>query len=1350
METAKLFQKKSRRYCVALAIAFSSATSAQTDFWQQTNGPFGGDIIALAINNSNGYIFAATRFATLHRSTDNGESWAPVNNSAFNNPIGILKMNSAGHLFVANFDGIYRSTNDGDDWSLINASLRDVASVSTMAINSDGHIFVTTQNSSLFRSTNNGDSWSPIGSSFTSSPVYVLTINQTTGDFFGGTYGDGVYRSADDGVSWTRINTGLTNARIIALVINSQGHIFAGTEGGGMFRSTTNGDTWSAINFGLTFFYISVLAVNDIGDVFAGTPNGMFRSTVNGDIWSRINTGLTHDYIRALAINNSNDNIFAGTGAGVFRSTTNGDNWSPSNGGMINSSVYGIVVNSAGEVFAGTAGGVFRSTDNGDNWNPKNTGLLYSNTVIPEIGPLAINRDGHLFAGTGPAAYRSTNNGDNWEQIFGGNANAFAFNNKGHILIGAFGSVYRSTDNGNNWTRISTGLPDDGVRILAIKSDSIIFAGMSGTGVFRSLNNGDNWNPVNTGLSNTDVWALAMNSAGHIFAGTVGGGVFRSVNNGDTWHPVNAGLPTTYVNVLSIDSLGIIFAGTGFGVYRSADNGDTWNPINSGLTLTNNSVLAFAIRNDGTIFAGTLSRGVFRLVPANLPPNSPTGLAAESDFNKVTLRWSRNIESDLLRYRIYRGAASPANSVIDSVTAGIQTYSDTTVASGTTYFYRISAVDNSGHESNFSNEVQVTFIANQPPVVSNAIPNQTLIAGGPSFILDLEASPAVFNDSDGDALSYAASSTAINVAAAIMAGSTLTVAPVAEGATIITITADDSKGGVQITEFEVTVAANQAPLIVHTPLSLKQSGEEISVEANITDDLDIANAVLSYRRGGESVFQTIAMSKTGDAYQATIPANAVTSRGVEYFVIATDQLSVNSRAPASGVFSIQVRVTNETKPTPQPGGSSQTAYRLIAVPADLDDKSPRAVLEDDLGSYDDTKWRFSELLADQTYVEFPNTSAVTPGKAFWLLIKDAGKIIDTGGGLSNRTDREFKIALHSGWNFVGNPFNFSIPVEKLRLQSGAAVELRSYTGSWNEPIANPVASLAPFEGYALFNESTSADTLLVNPDLSSSPTNSPKQTAARERNFLWSTRISAQCQQARDVDNFAAIASAASLGFDAWDRPEPPPVGEYVSVYFPHRDWQPPTPSYCIDARPEFSQGEIWEFEVATNIRDKVNLTFAGIDGVPDEFEIWIIDEPLRISQDLRKTRAFAVAGSGPDYPKRLKLVVGRHDFVAEKLAKADVIPETYELSQNFPNPFNPATTIRYGLPREERVTMKVYNLLGEEVVILVNDEQRAAGYHAAIWNGRNKDGRIVASGIYVYRLEAGGFTMMKKLALVK
>jgi hypothetical protein len=405
-------------------------------------------------------------------------------------------------------------------------------------------------------------------------------------------------------------------------------------------------------------------------------------------------------------------------------------------------------------------------------------------------------------------------------------------------------------------------------------------------------------------------------------------------------------------------------------------------------------------------------------------------------------------------------------------------------------------------------------------------------------------------------------------------------------------------------------------------------------------------------------------------------------------------------------------------------------------------------LEDDLGKYDDTKWRFSELLANQTYAEFPNTSPMAPGKAFWLIVAEAGKLIDVDNGKSNRTEAKFAVALHPQWNFIGNPFNFTIPAGNLSLKSsGQSPDLYFYDGAWNNPADARVTELQPFEGYAVYSEAP-GDTLFIDPDLSSGATSSPDG-----HETLWSIRILAQSRQARDVNNVATVAPAASRFRDRMDHPEPPVVGEYVSVYFPHRDWTTPVgassgPGYCTDARPEFSAGEIWEFEVATNIRDKVNLTFEGVAQVPDEFEVWVMDEALKLSQNLRERNQYTVAGA--DHPKQLKLVVGRAEFVEERLAGVKIVPASYELSQNFPNPFNPATTIRYGLPNAERVTLKVYNLLGEEVVTLIDHESIEAGYHAAIWDGRTQHGQPVASGIYLYRLRAGNFIMTKKMVLVQ
>ena len=235
--------------------------------------------------------------------------------------------------------------------------------------------------------------------------------------------------------------------------------------------------------------------------------------------------------------------------------------------------------------------------------------------------------------------------------------------------------------------------------------------------------------------------------------------------------------------------------------------------------------------------------------------------------------------------------------------------------------------------------------------------------------------------------------------------------------------------------------------IVHTPVSLHDVDSSITATVQISGACSVDSVVLKYRRGGDKSFSTAIMS-VDSLYRWTIPADTVTSRGVEYFIAATDTFNATTtREPRAGVFSVQVIVpAGEQKASAQPSGSEQNAYRLISVPLNLDDKNAKAVLEDNLGLYNKKKWRLFSLRSvrpdSQAYVEYSDTLKMDSGKAFLLIVKDPGKFIDTGAGKSNRTDKPFSIVLQPEWNLVGNPFNFPIPLKNLSLKSGTAFALR--------------------------------------------------------------------------------------------------------------------------------------------------------------------------------------------------------------------------------------------------------------------------------------------------------------------
>jgi hypothetical protein len=107
-----------------------------------------------------------------------------------------------------------------------------------------------------------------------------------------------------------------------------------------------------------------------------------------------------------------------------------------------------------------------------------------------------------------------------------------------------------------------------------------------------------------------------------------------------------------------------------------------------------------------------------------------------------------------------------------------------------------------------------------------------------------------------------------------------------------------------------------------------------------------------------------------------------------------------------------------------------------------------------------------------------------------------------------------------------------------------------------------------------------------------------------------------------------------------------------------------------------------------------------------------------------------------------LKTTNGGVTFIEEE--EIDEIPTTYLLTQNYPNPFNPTTKIKYSIPQSSNVLIKVFDILGNEIETLV-DEEKSTGTYEITWYPEN-----LPSGIYFYKLQAGNYIETKKMVLIK
>ncbi|MCI0596125.1 MAG: T9SS type A sorting domain-containing protein, partial [candidate division Zixibacteria bacterium] len=137
------------------------------------------------------------------------------------------------------------------------------------------------------------------------------------------------------------------------------------------------------------------------------------------------------------------------------------------------------------------------------------------------------------------------------------------------------------------------------------------------------------------------------------------------------------------------------------------------------------------------------------------------------------------------------------------------------------------------------------------------------------------------------------------------------------------------------------------------------------------------------------------------------------------------------------------------------------------------------------------------------------------------------------------------------------------------------------------------------------------------------------------------------------------------------------------------------------------------------------------------------------IQNDTAFTAALLINSNDPLRKSiRLPLALSIADSVVG-IGDAETLPKTFAVSPNFPNPFNPVTTISYDIPQASEVTLVVYNILGQKVRTLVNS-RKDPGRYSVMWDAANDAGAAVASGIYIYRFQAGDFLQVRKMVLLK
>jgi hypothetical protein len=231
-----------------------------------------------------------------------------------------------------------------------------------------------------------------------------------------------------------------------------------------------------------------------------------------------------------------------------------------------------------------------------------------------------------------------------------------------------------------------------------------------------------------------------------------------------------------------------------------------------------------------------------------------------------------------------------------------------------------------------------------------------------------------------------------------------------------------------------------------------------------------------------------------------------------------------------------------------------------------------------------------------------------------------------------------------------------------------------------------------------------------------------------------------------------------SAGAPSKSRPQTPDLSAFDRIEIVHGERQESSSFYFGKTYP--SGYTVENFSVPP-------APLAGIMDVRFEGGTWVNDQsnPMLLAQNLQEGSAlrihpapdldaviqYQVIQHANDGRQTTSIVKGSESVILSQATQrieiqrlGDELPVEFTLDQNYPNPFNPTTTIRFGLPESADVSLEIYTVLGQRVMTLVN-ENRSAGWHTVSFNGAG-----LSSGVYVYRIQAGGYVSTKKFMLVK
>jgi len=519
--------------------------------------------------------------------------------------------------------------------------------------------------------------------------------------------------------------------------------------------------------------------------------------------------------------------------------------------------------------------------------------------------------------------------------------------------------------------------------------------------------------------------------------------------------------------------------------------------------------------------------------------------------------------------------------------------------------------------------------------------------------------------------------------------------------------------------------------------TIKNDGSPVIIRAIATDLNGINGANLFIQPGGEEPV-VIAMDALDDStFVASVHDSLLTVRNFRAWIVTEDGMYYETTSQYSTPtmeFSIDSLSMSNTF-SHYPDGIASERWRMISWPGVLDDNAlATSSLDKGHVFYD---W-------DIPTNNWTKPETIEPGKAYWFKHKYSNKASfsnsKTAGTAVPLVD--YEIELNQGWNIIGSPFSFPVEVQyDTREISGNGLYL--FGDGSRDGWIDTTNSMSPWAGYAI-HAKTGGQIIILNPF----PAINEQEAAGRIAENGWSIHLHVDGEYFFDHSNVIGRQDDATDYEDGYDVPSLPNLDHFIKLSMDLNNNS--NFNYSSDIRSIDEFNGVWNLRL--NGKGHLNPVTVSADvnsSLPQGLVVQVVDIPNRTIYDQFLVNGITIDDKlteGYD----MKLVAGDQQYVEETVLKIlSEIPEEFSLSQNYPNPFNPLTKMDFSLPKTGRVVITIYNLLGQEVTTLIN-ERLDYGYHTVTWQGTDRMGRPVGSGVYFSELKAAGNRKTRKMILLK